>query len=93
MQIEADDQKWWQSNYPVLSGSIMFENILFIGVLEWLVILGGCETKIINETKQGNLKLNRSGYAYHNSKQLTLKSLGRKVDFCSLKIFSNNLFK
>ena len=32
-----------------MSGSITFENILSIRVLEWLVILVGCKTKGINE--------------------------------------------
>ena len=35
---------------PDMSGSIMFENILSVGVLEWLVILFGCKIgKCINE--------------------------------------------
>ena len=33
----------------IMSGSITFENILSIRVLEWLVILGVCKTKGINE--------------------------------------------
>ena len=33
----------------IMSGSITFENILSIGVLEWLVILVGCKIKGINE--------------------------------------------
>ena len=32
-----------------MSGSITFENILSITVLEWLVILVGCQIKEINE--------------------------------------------
>ena len=32
-----------------MSGSITFENILSIRVLEWLVILVGCKIKGINE--------------------------------------------
>ena len=52
LQIETDDQKWWQSNITpdytkdipgIMPGSITFENILSIRVLEWLVIL------VINE--------------------------------------------
>ena len=33
----------------IVPGSIMFENILSIRVLEWLVILVGCKIKGINE--------------------------------------------
>ena len=33
----------------ILTGSITFENILSIRVLEWLVILLGCQIKEINE--------------------------------------------
>ena len=33
----------------VLSGSIKFENILSIRVLEWLVILVGCKIKVIKK--------------------------------------------
>ena len=33
----------------IMSGSITFENILFIRVLEWLVVLVGCKIKGINE--------------------------------------------
>ena len=33
----------------ILTGSITFENILSIRVLEWLVILIGCQIKEINE--------------------------------------------
>ena len=32
----------------IMSGSITFENILYIRVLEWLVILVGCKIKSIN---------------------------------------------
>ena len=32
----------------IMSGSITFENILSIRVLEWLVILVGCKIKGIN---------------------------------------------
>ena len=40
-----------------MSGSITFENILSIRVLEWLMILVGCKTKGINEWRQENLKI------------------------------------
>ena len=33
----------------IMSGSITFENIVSIRVLEWLVILVGCKIKGINE--------------------------------------------
>ena len=33
----------------IMSGSISFENILSIRVLEWLVVLVGCKIKGINE--------------------------------------------
>ena len=33
----------------IMCGSITFENILFIKVLEWLFILVGCKIKGINE--------------------------------------------
>ena len=33
----------------IMSGSITFENVLSIRVLEWLVILVGCKIKGINE--------------------------------------------
>ena len=33
----------------IISGSITFENILSIRVLEWLVILAGCKIKGISE--------------------------------------------
>ena len=33
----------------ILTGSITFENILFIRVLEWLVLLLGCKIEGINE--------------------------------------------
>ena len=36
----------------IMSGSITFENILSIRVLEWLVILIGCKIKGINELEQ-----------------------------------------
>ena len=32
-----------------MSGSTTFENVLFINVLEWLVILVGCKIKGIKE--------------------------------------------
>ena len=47
LQIEADYQKWWQSNYLILC--LGQKNILSIRVLEWLAILVGCKIKGINE--------------------------------------------
>ena len=38
----------------IMSGSITFENIFFIGVLEWLVILVGCKIKGINLRESKN---------------------------------------
>ena len=35
----------------IMSGSITLENILFIRVFEWLLILVGCKIKGINESK------------------------------------------
>ena len=40
----------------IMSGSIIFENILSIRVLEWLVILVGCKTKRINELETRKFK-------------------------------------
>ena len=45
-------------------GSITFENILFIRVLEWLVILVGCKIKGMNEY----LKTHLSDYAHYSSR-------------------------
>ena len=33
----------------IMSGSITFENVLSIRVLDWLVILAHCKIKVINE--------------------------------------------
>ena len=49
MRIEADDLKWWIKLPDIMSGSLTFENILSIRVLEWLVILFGCKIKGTNE--------------------------------------------
>ena len=35
----------------IMSGSITFENILFIRALKWIVILVICKIKCINELK------------------------------------------
>ena len=40
----------------IMSGSITFENILSIRVLEWLVILIGCKIKGINELEARECK-------------------------------------
>ena len=40
----------------IMSGSITFENILSIKVLEWLVILVGCKIKGINKFEARNSK-------------------------------------
>ena len=47
----------------IMSGSITFENILSIRVLEWLVILVGCKIRRINE-----LKIHLSDYTHYNSR-------------------------
>ena len=51
----------WSEMIPVklpdiMPGSIMFENILSIRVLEWLVILVGCKIKGINELDASEFK-------------------------------------
>ena len=51
----------------IMSGSITFENILSIRVLEWLVILVDCKIKGINELEQQNLKIHLSDYSHYNS--------------------------
>ena len=40
----------------IISGSIMLQNILSIRVLEWIVILIGCEIKGINELDESDSK-------------------------------------
>ena len=40
----------------IMSGSITFENILSIRVLQWLVILVGCRIKGINELEARECK-------------------------------------
>ena len=40
----------------IMSGSITFENILSIKVLEWLVIQVGCKVKDINDLEGGQFK-------------------------------------
>ena len=50
----------------IMSGSIKFENILSIRVLQWLVILVGCKIKGINELE--NLKIYLSHYVHYNSR-------------------------
>ena len=40
----------------IISGSIMLQNILSIRVLEWIVILIGCEIKGINELGESDSK-------------------------------------
>ena len=52
----------------IMSGSITFENILSIRVLEWLVILVGCKIKGINRWKQEDLKIHLSDYVHYNSR-------------------------
>ena len=40
----------------IMFGSMTFENILSIRVLEWLVILDGCKIKGIYELERGESK-------------------------------------
>ena len=40
----------------IISGSIMLQNILSVRVLEWIVILIGCEIKGINELDETDSK-------------------------------------
>ena len=40
----------------IISGSIMLQNILSVRVLEWIVILIGCEIKGINELDESDSK-------------------------------------
>ena len=47
----------------IMSGSITFENILSIRVLEWLVVLVGCKIKGINEFEARESK----NYVHYNS--------------------------
>ena len=42
--------------HDIMSGSLTFENILSIRVLEWLFILIGCKIKGINELEAGESK-------------------------------------
>ena len=52
----------------IMSGSIMFENILSIRVLEWLVILVGCKIKGVNELDARESKIHWLNYAHCYSK-------------------------
>ena len=55
----------------IISDSIMFEKILSIRVLEWLVILVGCKIKGINELDASESKNSLVGLCAHcNSKDL-----------------------
>ena len=51
----------------ITSGLITFESTLSIRVLEWLVILVGCETKGINELEARESKNSFVYYAHYNS--------------------------
>ena len=51
----------------ITSGSIRFENILSIRVLEWLVIMVGCKIKGVNELEARILKIHLFDYAHYNS--------------------------
>ena len=77
----------------IMSGSIAFENILSIRILEWLVILVGCQIKGISELKAKESKNSFVRLCSLQFNRLTLKSPIRKIDLRSLEIFSNSLFK
>ena len=51
----------------IMPGSITFENILSIQVLEWLVILVGCKIKGINGL-EGRESKNSFAYVCYNSR-------------------------
>ena len=51
----------------IMSGSVTFENVLSIRVLEWLVILIDCKIKVMS-LRQENLNMHLSGYAHFNSR-------------------------
>ena len=74
----------------IMSGSITFEKILSIRVLEWLVILVGCKVDGKNELEVGKSKNSLVLLCSLKFKSLTLKSPSRKTDFCSLKICLSN---
>ena len=44
-------------------------------------------------SRQENLKIHFFDYAHYNLGKLKLKSPSTKLDFCTLEIFSNSLFK
>ena len=66
----------------IMSGSIIFENILSIRVLEWLVILVGCKIKGINELEASESKNSFFWLCSLSFNRITLKSPSRKIDFC-----------
>ena len=76
----------------IMSGSIAFENMLSVRVLEWLVLVR-YKIKGINELEARESKNSfvSSCSLYFN--KLTLKYPSRKTDLCSLEIFCNSLFK
>ena len=51
----------------IMSGSITFENLLSIRVLEWLVILVGYKIEGINELEARESKNSFVLYAHYNS--------------------------
>ena len=76
-----------------MSLSIMFENMLSIRVLEWLVILVGCKIKGINELDATESKNSFAGLSALQFIRLTLKFTSKKIGLCSLEFFSKILFK
>ena len=54
----------------IMFGSIKFENIFSIRVLEWLVILNCCKIKGINKLEARESINYLSGYIYYNFWQM-----------------------
>ena len=77
----------------IMSGSIKLENILSTRVLEWPVILVSYKIKGINELETRESKNSFLWLCSLQFNRSTLQSLSRKIEFCSLEIFSNSLFK
>ena len=77
----------------IMSRSITFENILSIRVLEKLEFLVACKIKGINGLQARESKNSLILLCSLQFKRSTLKSPSKKIDFCSLEIFSNSLFK
>ena len=64
-----------------MSGSITFENVLSIRVLQWLDIIAGYKIKHINELEARESKYSFVWLWSLQFKRLTWKSPSRKIDF------------